>query len=176
MPVVLIGMAPWLVEPVVDVAARAVIGGTLPDYHLALWHGVTPAVFMTAVALAGGLLLLASLPAGRRRAAGAAAAGGQGDLRPVIAGAVAAAARASPTPSTTARCSVACCWRSWSCSPWASRPSWAAARAGAGHLPFTLPAVVLWLLVLAASAAVIGWHRHRLLALVLTSIVGLVVP
>ena len=32
----------------------------LPDYHLALWHGVTPALFMTAVALAGGLLLLAA--------------------------------------------------------------------------------------------------------------------
>ena len=34
---------------------------------------------------------------------------------------------------------------------------------------------MLWLLVLAASAAVVGWHRHRLLALVLTSVVGLVV-
>ena len=39
MPVVLIGVAPWLVEPLIDLAAGAVIGGPLPDYHLALWHG-----------------------------------------------------------------------------------------------------------------------------------------
>ena len=32
-------MAPVLVEPLVDLAAGAVVGGPLPDYHLALWHG-----------------------------------------------------------------------------------------------------------------------------------------
>ena len=59
-PVILIGVAPVLVEPVVDLAARAVVGRPLPDYHLALWHGLTPALFMTAVAVAGGMLLLAA--------------------------------------------------------------------------------------------------------------------
>ena len=81
-PVVLIGMAPWLVEPAGRRRRRVPWSAApLPDYHLALWHGVTPAVFMTVVALAGGLLLLAAYRPVRRGAAGAAAARGQGDLR-----------------------------------------------------------------------------------------------
>ena len=42
-------------------------------------------------------------------------------------------------------------------------------------LPVNLPAMALWLLVVAAGAAVVRWHGHRLLALILTSVVGLVV-
>ena len=113
-PVVLIGMAPWLVEPLVDVAAGAVIGGPLPDYHLALWHGVTPALFMTVVAVAGGLLLLAAYrPVGDARLT-APPARGQGDLRRRDRSGRRRRRAASPTRSTTARCSVACCSPSWS--------------------------------------------------------------
>ena len=39
----------------------------------------------------------------------------------------------------------------------------------------SVPALALWLLVLAASLGVLRYHRHRLLALVLTGVVGLVV-
>ncbi|SMP28924.1 monovalent cation/H+ antiporter subunit A [Shimia sagamensis] len=56
--VVLIGAMPFLAEPLVTVAANAVTGlDTHP--HLKLWHGVTPALWMSVVAFAvGGVLLV----------------------------------------------------------------------------------------------------------------------
>ncbi|MAQ83062.1 MAG: monovalent cation/H+ antiporter subunit A [Maritimibacter sp.] len=57
--VVAIGVLPWLAEPIVMLAAGAVTGGDLPDVHLKLWHGVTPALFMSIIAVVGGAILLA---------------------------------------------------------------------------------------------------------------------
>ncbi|MGR3365107.1 MAG: proton-conducting transporter transmembrane domain-containing protein, partial [Maritimibacter harenae] len=57
--VMLIGVLPHVAEPLVKVAAGAVTGGELPDFHLKLWHGVTPALFMSIIAVAGGAILLA---------------------------------------------------------------------------------------------------------------------
>ena len=57
--VVLIGLLPHIVEPLVRVAAGAVTGGALPEFHLKIWHGVTPALFMSAIAVLGGAALLA---------------------------------------------------------------------------------------------------------------------
>ncbi|MBY6159383.1 monovalent cation/H+ antiporter subunit A [Mameliella alba] len=56
--VVLIGVAPFLAEPVVNMAATAVTGHTT-HAHLKIWHGVTPALFMSMAAIAGGAVLLA---------------------------------------------------------------------------------------------------------------------
>jgi multicomponent K+:H+ antiporter subunit A len=39
------------------VAAAAVLQGPLPEHNLALWHGVNPALWMSVIALAGGVLL-----------------------------------------------------------------------------------------------------------------------
>ncbi|MBK1636362.1 monovalent cation/H+ antiporter subunit A [Rhodovulum adriaticum] len=58
--VVLIGIFPALIAgPLVAVAGGAVIGGDLPYYSLKIWHGFTPALFMSIIAVAGGLVLLA---------------------------------------------------------------------------------------------------------------------
>ena len=40
-------------------AAAAVTGGELPEFHLRIWHGVTPALLMSTLAVAGGVVLLA---------------------------------------------------------------------------------------------------------------------
>lgn len=57
--VVLIGLFPAVVAgPLVAVSAGAVTGGNLPDYHLALWHGLTPALGMSVLAVSVGLFLL----------------------------------------------------------------------------------------------------------------------
>jgi multicomponent K+:H+ antiporter subunit A len=57
--VVAIGLLPALIAgPLVAVVAGAVVGGPLPEYHLAIWHGVTPALGMSALAIAGGAFLL----------------------------------------------------------------------------------------------------------------------
>ncbi|MCR8548178.1 monovalent cation/H+ antiporter subunit A [Salipiger sp. P9] len=56
--VVLIGLAPMtFAAPIVEAAGLAVTGSE-PHVHLKLWHGVTPALFMSMVAVGGGAVLL----------------------------------------------------------------------------------------------------------------------
>lgn len=55
--VVLIGIMPFLADNLVAVAASAVAGETLHP-HLKIWHGVTPALFMSIAAIGGGIILL----------------------------------------------------------------------------------------------------------------------
>jgi multicomponent K+:H+ antiporter subunit A len=50
-----VGIVPGLTfGPLLAVAAGATLGGPLPDYSLKLWHGFTPALGMSALALIGG--------------------------------------------------------------------------------------------------------------------------
>src|SRR5690606_12506800 len=58
LPVIAIGLIPALAGPIVARTALAAAGSALPDFHLALWHGFTPALAMSAIALIGGLVLL----------------------------------------------------------------------------------------------------------------------
>jgi multicomponent K+:H+ antiporter subunit A len=52
----LVGVAPHItVEPWLRAAAEAVVPGGAPHFDLALWHGFTTALFMSLVALGGGL-------------------------------------------------------------------------------------------------------------------------
>jgi len=53
-----VGVLPnYTVAPLVDVAAREVVGDSLPPYHIALWHGFTAPLIMSAVALVGGAVI-----------------------------------------------------------------------------------------------------------------------
>jgi len=56
--VVLIGVMPFLAEGIVGAAASAVTGADLHP-HLYIWHGVTPALYMSGIAIVGGAVLLA---------------------------------------------------------------------------------------------------------------------
>jgi multicomponent K+:H+ antiporter subunit A len=57
-----VGVAPSLtVAPILDTAARAVLGSAMPKYSLALWHGFTPELLMSFVAMAGGLAVYVML-------------------------------------------------------------------------------------------------------------------
>ncbi|MFL6661257.1 MAG: hydrogen gas-evolving membrane-bound hydrogenase subunit E, partial [Rhizobacter sp.] len=61
---VLVGIFPeWSVGPVLDAAARPVVGGTLPAFSLALWHGFNAPLAMSLVALVGGLAMYLALGA-----------------------------------------------------------------------------------------------------------------
>ncbi|MDO8386550.1 MAG: monovalent cation/H+ antiporter subunit A [Polaromonas sp.] len=54
----IVGVAPhWSVGPLLAEAARPVVGGTLPAYSLAVWHGFNLPLVMSFVAMAGGTLL-----------------------------------------------------------------------------------------------------------------------
>ena len=54
----LVGMLPALtVEPILALAAGAVLQATLPQHDLAIWHGFSPALWMSVIALLGGVAL-----------------------------------------------------------------------------------------------------------------------
>ena len=173
----LIGVAPVLAEPLVDLAARAVVGGAaarLPPGALAR-PDARPVHDRGGDrrrrAPAGGL------SARDGPAPGDAAARGEVDLRCRRSARCRRPRGRSRTRSTTARCSAACCSRSWSMLG-VGATAFLGAPHAAGARPMltpTLPALALWLLVAAAGLGVLRYHGHRLLALILTSVVGLVV-
>ena len=54
----LVGLLPGLtVEPFLRVAAASVLGGPLPPFYLAIWHGFNLPVVMSLIALIGGIAL-----------------------------------------------------------------------------------------------------------------------
>lgn len=54
----MVGIAPgWTVAPLLRAAATAALHGAAPAYSLALWHGFNLPLLMSAVAMAGGVLL-----------------------------------------------------------------------------------------------------------------------
>ncbi|MBP2437697.1 DUF4040 family protein [Microbacterium amylolyticum] len=52
-----LGIVPFILDPLVDAAATAVIGQPA-HAHLALWHGFTPALGVSALVIASGVLLI----------------------------------------------------------------------------------------------------------------------
>lgn len=53
-----VGVLPQtIIGSVLDAAARPVVGGDLPSYSLALWHGVNLPLVMSLAAMAGGVLI-----------------------------------------------------------------------------------------------------------------------
>jgi len=62
MACVVVGVAPGLtIGPLLETALHAVLGPKLPGYSLALWHGFTPELLMSMVAVAGGVAVYALL-------------------------------------------------------------------------------------------------------------------
>ncbi len=54
----LVGILPALtVEPILAVAAAGVLQGPVPDHDLAIWHGFNPALWMSIIALSGGIII-----------------------------------------------------------------------------------------------------------------------
>ena len=57
-----VGMFPaYTLGPLVEVAARAVLGGPTPPYHLALWHGFNLPLLMSGLAVLGGVVFYVGL-------------------------------------------------------------------------------------------------------------------
>jgi multicomponent K+:H+ antiporter subunit A len=62
-----VGVAPaWSVGPLLASAALPVVGGALPEYSLAVWHGFNLPLLMSFIALAGGAMLYLLQRRGRR--------------------------------------------------------------------------------------------------------------
>ncbi len=175
--VVAIGLAPAVVAgPIVAAASAAVTGGELPYYSLKLWHGITPALWLSVVAVAGGTLLVV-LHRPLDRAWNAAP---RPEAKTIfdalvagIAGLAARATSASHDQSITRFLGIFVV---------ATLALGLAAFTGGGLggavaplLPVPPVAWAGWLLLIVATAAVVVFHHQRFLALVVISIIGLMV-
>jgi multicomponent K+:H+ antiporter subunit A len=58
--VVIIGVAPFVVEDFVKLVTASVLGSTaeVPTAHIKIWHGLVPALYMSIVAVGGGLIVV----------------------------------------------------------------------------------------------------------------------
>jgi len=176
-PVVAIGFAPVLFSAaIVERTALAVVGGELPPFKPALWHGLTPAFVMSAIALAGGAVLFAAYRAANAVRLAAPRPDAKRIHDALIGAAVAAARRLSGGVHDG---SLA---RYVAITIGAIIVVGVAGFLGGTHqagtratLPATLPALTAWFALAAACAAIVVRHGDRLLALVLTSVVGLIV-
>jgi multicomponent K+:H+ antiporter subunit A len=174
--VVLIGLFPMaMVGPLVQASADAVTGGGahVDIYH---WHGWVPALFLSIVAVGGGLVLL-----GLHRPLQAlwdrtprpeAKAIFDGIVEPLAAGARALTAALHDGAFTrylaiaVAAIAGAGAWAFW------GAPH---APGGRALTPVPPAPLVGWGLLMAMTAALVVVHRDRFLALILVGVIGLVV-
>lgn len=176
--VVLIGLfSAKLVGPLVAASASAVIGGEkLPYYSLKLWHGVTPALYMSIIAIVGGLVLLA-LHRPLERAWNALPRPEAKEIFDVIVGAATRlmqgiTARLHDGSLTRYGAIMISFTAALSIYAFSTGLLGAPTRAlqQAGALP-----IVAWLCLIVAAACIVLFHRRRFIALILIGIVGLIV-
>ncbi len=173
--VVLIGIAPFLAEGLVTIAANAVTGADLHP-HLKIWHGFTPALWMSAVATVSGAILLwqygaldriwVALPRPEAktifdRLVAAVAAGARSVSEAMHNGAI------SRYLAIFTVASVALGWIAYS-------------GGGLGSptrdlLPVPLVVAVVWFMLVSATGYVAVTHHYRFRALILIGIIGLTI-
>ncbi|WP_424968807.1 monovalent cation/H+ antiporter subunit A [Dinoroseobacter sp. S375] len=171
--VLVIGMAPFLAEGIVTAAANAVTGADLYP-HLKIWHGFTPALWMSFAATLGGLALLSQhgkldpiWQAARRPEAKAI-------FDRLMAAVQGASARLTEVTHNGAisrylaiftLASVTMGWIAYSGSG-LSAPT-------RELLPVPPVIAIGWLMLIVATACVVSMHHYRFRALVLIGIIGL---
>ncbi len=175
--VVAIGVLPALLAGgLVTRTAQAVVGGEIPSFKPALWHGVTPALIMSLIAFAGGYALYRFQAA----ADGVRKTFPRPDGRAIFERSLAATIDLSRrvnarlhTESTSAYvAAILCAVLVVGFSGFFTASHGPGARQ---TLPASIVAVATWLFVLGACAALVLRHGDRLLALIVVSVVGLVV-
>ncbi|MDX1606208.1 MAG: monovalent cation/H+ antiporter subunit A, partial [Candidatus Competibacterales bacterium] len=175
--VVLIGLFPeTFAGDLVRRTTSAVIQGPVPEFHLKLWHGFTPALLMSVIAVGGGLLAMWRYPNVRSwwRAGPHPEAKAMFDA--VIAGAV------RLCQSTVLALHNGSLQRYLAFMIGAAVvvgfSGFLTASHGSGErelLPVIPVAGVLWLVLLAACGLIVAFQRQRLFAVVLVGVIGLIV-
>jgi multicomponent K+:H+ antiporter subunit A len=176
--VVVIGVAPFLVQDFVFLVAKAVIGGVAPleVKYIKIWHGLVPALYMSIAAVVGGLIVLALFKpllklwdaAPRPEAkvifewvVETAAAGARALIHPIHNGAFTRYAAVG---------SVAIIVTGYY--------AWATGTVAEATREMQAPSAVTiagWLMLVAATGALVILHRNRFFSLILIGIVGLMV-
>ena len=167
--------------PLVHVAATALVGQPLPDYHLSIWHGFNLPLLMSVIALVVGVLLYRSLAQHKRlHRISSEAWFGRGTGRQVfeslIDGVFALAGRLTVALENSSL------QRYIALMVGAVVVVAAAPLLGAGigtgerpQMPANVLAVVVWVLLLVTCAALVMGHHQRFRTVVLVGLVGLVV-
>ncbi|WP_324753698.1 monovalent cation/H+ antiporter subunit A [Roseovarius sp. Pro17] len=177
-PVVVIGVAPFVAEPFVKLVTSAVLGdaAAVPKAHFKIWHGLTPALYMSFTAVAGGLIMLALFAPALRlwdaaprpeakaifdRIIGWAVAASRAIIHPLHNGAF---SRYGAIMATTVIVAGAYAWKTGTIGPAAHQMQ-----------PVDIISLAGWLMLVAATCGLVFLHRNRLLSLILLGIVGLMV-
>ncbi|MFA8385949.1 MAG: monovalent cation/H+ antiporter subunit A [Pelagibaca sp.] len=173
--VVLIGVMPFLADGIVAAAASAVTGAELVP-HLKIWHGVTPALFMSIIAVVGGAVLLmlhAPLDKAWIKAP-------RPEAKAIFDRLIAACL--AMTRSVTEVTHNGAISRYLAIFTVSSVALGAIAFAGGGlsaptrdMLPVPAIIAVGWLMLVVATISVVTMHHHRFRALVLIGIIGLAI-
>jgi multicomponent K+:H+ antiporter subunit A len=179
---VVVGTLPaWSIGPLLETAARPVVGGTLPEYSLAVWHGFSVPLVMSAVATVGGILIYLRFADAFKRHGRRAAPGLFGlDGRRVFEGVMACLSRVCRTALRglgTRRLQIQMLWLLVIAAlaglgsslivplAWGDRP----------RVPVTPEFVLLWVVGAGcAIGAAMQAKFHRLAALIMLGVVGLV--
>jgi multicomponent K+:H+ antiporter subunit A len=175
--VVLIGLLPnTIVGTLVATTSLAVIGDELPYYSLSLWHGITPALFMSIAAVVGGFLLLKA-HGGLQRAWNDAP---RPEAKEIFDAFVDLCARGATWVTDLAHDGAMTRYLAifTVASVLAGALAFWSGTHGVGlrvPLPMAPVAVVAMLLIVVASLATAALHRNRLLSLVLISVNGLMI-
>ncbi|MBW0157983.1 monovalent cation/H+ antiporter subunit A [Sedimentimonas flavescens] len=175
--VVLIGLMPMtFAGPVVQMAADAVVGGGLHMHPIKHWHGLTPALVMSMIATAGGIVLLLSFAPLKRMWEAAPRPEAKAIFDWIVArcACVASWITSGLHNGSMARYLMMFTLASIAVGVWA----WSGGTQGPATremLPITPVALVGWVMLITATGCVVAFHHNRFLALVLISIVGLIV-
>jgi multicomponent K+:H+ antiporter subunit A len=171
--VIVIGIAPFLAEGIVTAAANAVTGADLHP-HLKIWHGVTPALWMSIVAVVGGAILLTqhgwmdrlwnALPRPEAKV-----------IFDRFVAAIVAAARAITEASHNGAISryLAIFTATALVLGYVAYASGGLSAPTRELLPVAPVIAVGWIMLVVATVSVVVMHHHRFRALVLIGIIGL---
>jgi multicomponent K+:H+ antiporter subunit A len=175
--VVAIGLFPATVAgPLVKAVAGAVIGVEPPYFALKLWHGFTPALFLSAVAIGAGILLLWRYHAVERLWSRMPFPVAASLFERGLAGLVAASRWVTLTiHNQSMQRYLATLFATVILLAGSGIMTGGVAAGTRTTLPASAVAVTAWVALLAATAAVVVAHRHRYLALIFISVIGLIV-
>lgn len=174
--VVLIGLMPNMIAgPLVDVTAAAVTGGH-PHAHIAHWHGLVPAFWMSVIAVAVGALLLSQ----HRLLARGWNAAPRPEAKVIFDAITRTATRSSHWLTDTLHngsitrygAIFAAAITAAGVYAWVESPIGPTTR---DALPINPIMAIGWMLLVISTGCIIAFHRNRILALVLLGVIGLAV-
>ena len=176
--VVAIGVAPFLAEPFIKVVTASVLGDAaeLPKAYFKIWHGLVPALYMSMIAVVGGLLMLLIFKPALGVWDKAARPEAKHIFDAVIVSAVSLARRIIAPLHDGAFTRYAAIMAVTVVA--VGYHAWATGTVGAptrSVQPANFVQIAGWLMLVAATCGLVVLHRNRLLSLILIGIVGLVV-